>query len=618
MNPNEQKIFDLRTELASTSDDHERVALLNQIAFLSRIADTPLAIATAQESLQLAGKIGDDAGVAGAHLSLGFGQYMLAKFDLAQEHIVKALYLFERLEDSTSAARARMAMAATHWSTGNFDLALTNAFAGMKVLEAEDDEFTGWGWNIMGGIHQSIGDVDKAVEYFDKSLTAFEKIGSILGQARVMNGMAVALESIGDFEESLKFSQKALDMHRAGGNPLGEARALNDMGSAYFRMQRLDEAKMHHEQSLALRRSISNRASEITSLLNLGIVHTALREFAKAHTHLLTALELAQEIGAKPKIYEIHHALSDSFERAGQIEKAFEHYKRFHDLKEEVLSNETSTRLRHLQTNLATEKAERDTEIERLKNHELAEANAEIERQMAILDEQATNIEIANAVLEEQNMTIAQMHQESERLLLNVLPNAIAKRLKQGEKIIADSFENVTVLFADIVGFTQLSARTSPPELVEMLDAIFSDFDALAEKYGLEKIKTIGDCYMVVGGVPLPRADHAHAVSRMALEMQGAIKRLSDATNANLRIRIGIHTGAVVAGVIGKKKFSYDLWGDTVNTASRMESHGEPDTVHISQAVFELLKNDFACQERGEQEIKGKGRMKTYFLTSRR
>ena len=150
---------------------------------------------------------------------------------------------------------------------------------------------------------------------------------------------------------------------------------------------------------------------------------------------------------------------------------------------------------------------------------------------------------------------------------------------------------------------------------MQILDAIFSDFDALAEKYGVEKIKTIGDCYMVVGRIPTPRQDHAEAVAKMALEMRDAIERFGKAVGEDMSVRIGLHTGAVVAGVIGKKKFSYDLWGDTVNIASRMESHGEAGKIHVSEAVYLKLKDRFHCERRGEIEIKGKGLMTTYYIT---
>lgn len=210
---------------------------------------------------------------------------------------------------------------------------------------------------------------------------------------------------------------------------------------------------------------------------------------------------------------------------------------------------------------------------------------------------------------------------KSDKLLLNILPKPIAERLKRQEQTIADDFAEVTVLFADIVGFTKLSSRVSPTELVKLLNRIFSEFDKLTETHGLEKIKTIGDAYMVVGGLPVPREDHAEAIARMALDMQQEIAKFNaDQAQYNshsthkLKIRIGINTGPVVAGVIGKKKFIYDLWGDTVNIASRMESHGIAGYIQVSEATYQHLKENFRFKPRGAIEVKGKGEMLTYIL----
>jgi class 3 adenylate cyclase len=201
---------------------------------------------------------------------------------------------------------------------------------------------------------------------------------------------------------------------------------------------------------------------------------------------------------------------------------------------------------------------------------------------------------------------------------LNILPEEIANRLKRGDSTIADTFAEVTVLFADIVGFTQLSSRVSPTELVSLLNDIFSTFDRLADKHGLEKIKTIGDAYMVVGGLPIPRSDHAEAIAEMALDMQEAITDFSNTQNQDFSIRIGINSGPVVAGVIGIKKFIYDLWGDTVNTASRMESHGKPGCIHVTSATYQILQNKYLFDSRGAIEVKGKGEMNTYLLKCRK
>lgn len=209
---------------------------------------------------------------------------------------------------------------------------------------------------------------------------------------------------------------------------------------------------------------------------------------------------------------------------------------------------------------------------------------------------------------------LAEEQKKSEHLLLNILPETIVNRLKEQPTTIAEAFADVTVLFADIVGFTQLATQVSPQELVALLNRIFSAFDELAEKHGLEKIKTIGDAYMVVGGLPNPRKDHAEAIVEMALDMQQAINTFNIETGFSCNIRIGINTGAVVAGVIGIKKFIYDLWGDTVNIASRMESHGIPGNIQISESTYQQVKDKYALKSRGLIEIKGKGEMQTYLV----
>ena len=205
----------------------------------------------------------------------------------------------------------------------------------------------------------------------------------------------------------------------------------------------------------------------------------------------------------------------------------------------------------------------------------------------------------------------------SERLLLNVLPHSVAQRLKADPGIIADSFPEVTVLFADIVGFTKLSEGVSPEGLVAVLNEMFTLFDSILDHRGLEKIKTIGDAYMAVAGLPVPATDHAVRAAHMALDMIEALDDFNQRKGTSLQVRIGIHSGAVVAGVIGKRKFTYDLWGDTVNTASRMESHGVAGRPQMTEPTRQRLSEPFLFEERGVVEIKGKGEMRTWFLSGR-
>ncbi len=203
---------------------------------------------------------------------------------------------------------------------------------------------------------------------------------------------------------------------------------------------------------------------------------------------------------------------------------------------------------------------------------------------------------------------------DAERLLLNVLPHEIADRLRAGESAIADAHGEVTILFADLVGFTALASKMDPLSLVDLLNAVFSAFDEQVEKLGLEKIKTIGDAYMVVGGLPRPRADHAAAICTLALQMQAAVGAVNAVRGTEMDLRIGIHTGSVVAGVIGRSKFSYDLWGDAVNIASRLESHGAPGRIQISATTVRAMGAGFQTEARGLIALKGRGQLESWWL----
>lgn len=214
-------------------------------------------------------------------------------------------------------------------------------------------------------------------------------------------------------------------------------------------------------------------------------------------------------------------------------------------------------------------------------------------------------------------MLLQSEYQRSEDLLLNILPAPIATRLKNETGAIADRYESVTVLFADIADFTQLARSLDPDEVVELLSMVFARFDKLVNQNGLEKIKTVGDAYMLAGGIPEPLPDHCKLVARVALQMMEVIERLNRQIEHQLSIRIGIHTGPVVAGVIGTNKFSYDVWGNAVNVASRMQTQSEPGRIQVSEAVYEILKDDYEFKERGRIDVKGVGKMKTYFLEGR-
>ncbi|MDB9511736.1 adenylate/guanylate cyclase domain-containing protein [Kamptonema animale CS-326] len=248
-----------------------------------------------------------------------------------------------------------------------------------------------------------------------------------------------------------------------------------------------------------------------------------------------------------------------------------------------------------------------------------------IQNQQQLLQEQTKQLQecvgrLQNEIQERQRAELALRiaKKKSDHLLLNILPAAVVENLKKGAGSAAERFDSATVLFADIVDFTSMAARTSPLELVSLLNQIFSKFDQLTEKHGLEKIKTIGDAYMVAGGLPITRLDHLEAIADMALDMQSAIGDFKTDLDRPFQIRIGIHTGPVVAGVIGTKKFTYDLWGDTVNVAFRMESQGLPGYIQVTTDIYDRLKDEYLFEERGTINVKGKGEMLTYWLKAKK
>ena len=224
---------------------------------------------------------------------------------------------------------------------------------------------------------------------------------------------------------------------------------------------------------------------------------------------------------------------------------------------------------------------------------------------------------LSNLEIDQKNTAYALLaveQEKSENLLLNVLPREIANILKEKDQTIANNFERASILFADLVGFTPLTESLTPEEMIGLLNEIYSHFDGLVDKYGVEKIRTIGDNYMVASGVPTPRADHAQAIAKMALDMLKYTESLPEHNGSLINFRIGINSGPLVAGVIGKKKFHYDVWGDTVNTASRMESHGVPGKIQVTEDTYQILADEFVFESRGKIDVKGKGEMKTWFL----
>ena len=543
------------------------------------LSDYVRALEYYSRALSLNEELGNKRGVASILGNIGNVYYYLSDYPRALDYYGKALVLAEELGNKAAMATHFGNIGTVQQNLSDYTRALEYM---SKALSLNEELGNKQGVAIhlgnIGNVHLNLLDYPRALEYIGKALALDEELGNKTGVAIDLGNIANVYYYLSDYSRALEYMGRALSLNEELDNKRGVASILGNIGNVHQKLSDYARALEQMGKALALDEELDNKAGMATWLGNIGATY-AKQDFDgydpdKAEEYLLRAIDLSTGIGYKAVLIEFHKTLSDLYEQEQRLGDAFEHFKKHIAIKEEV--------------------------------------NVEEVKKQEAIREQRKAIELAKAAADAK-------HQATEQLLHNVLPPTIAARMLDGTQLIAEKIPSVSVLFADIVNFTKLSQSITPEELVEGLDRIFSEFDALVEKHGLEKIKTIGDAYMVVAGAPEVRADHAETMANFALEMVEKMKEFrSISTGEEVQIRIGIHSGEVVAGVIGKKKFAYDLWGDAVNTASRMESHGEAGKIHCSAAFMRAVETvqvpSLRFIPRGEMDIKGKGKMKTYFL----
>ncbi|MBK8911554.1 MAG: tetratricopeptide repeat protein [Chlorobi bacterium] len=494
-------------------------------------------------------ELGDRSGVARVTGNIGIVYDSLSEYAKALEYGSRALALHEELGD-------RSGVAAT---TGN-----------------------------IGNVYVYLSDYPKALEYLSRALALYEELGNRSGVAMATNNIGIVYKSLSEYPNALEYFSRALALHEELGQRSGVARATGNIGGVYGSLSEYPKALEHFTCALALHEELGDRSGVAIITGNLGSLY-AQKDFAeynpaKAEELLQQAITLNEELGTKDQLYVAHQSLATLYEQESRFEEALTHFKKFHEVKEEVQSEE------------AKKKA----------------IQVEQQRQIAEM-EKRTAAERARA-------------KATEELLHKTLPPSIADRMISGERQIADRFDSASILFADVVGFTPMTAQMPASAVLEFMNFVFAHFDSIAAKHGCERIKTIGDGYMAACGAPIECPDHAERIARMAMEMLEDVALPESITehlppNTEFEIRIGLHTGSITGGVIGTGKLAYDIYGDTVNTASRMESHGEAGKIHVSEEFAAALSSaintgelPITLEERGELNIKGKGTLRTYFL----
>jgi len=429
--------------------------------------------------------------------------------------------------------------------------------------------------SIIGIIYQHLSNLSKALEYIQKSLYIFEELGDKSGIARNSINIGNINTELLNYKLALEYNEIALSIYQEIDEKMGSASALGNIGNVYYNLLEYPKAIEFFSQSLKMNEEIKNKFGVNVCLGSIGCTYLRIEDYPKAIDYLSKAYSIAIEIGEKHTLKEWLNALSEVYEKLGDINSAFSYFKQYIEVKEEIQSEDAQNKA------------------------QLFDQRRKIEE-----DEKARQLKLAR-------------FQEQERIFHNILPISIANRLIEGELSIAESFENVSIFFSDIVGFTTLSTNIEPSELVKGLNTIFTAFDRIGTIYCLEKIKTIGDAYMAVCGVPESYEDHALRTANFALEAIAILPTLQLHQDfQNLQFRIGLHSGGVVAGIIGEKKFAYDVWGDAVNVASRMESNSEAGRIHISEQFAKAIESypEFTLIPRGAINIKGKGTMNTFWL----
>lgn len=563
------------------------------------------------------------------------------KFDLLPsfDYALRAVELSRTLESSELAASLNV-LGIAYRNISNYPKALETFLEALKLALASNNlREQGYAYNNIGDVYRLQGNYEWASENIAKARKVFETMNNSEGIGYSFMRLGEIAEAQRHFEEAFQYHTRAFDVRRSMRDTTQMFVSLIKIGGIHQAERRFPQALECYHRSLEYMENSGATSDVASTLARIASAEYDMGRFSDAVATAERGLALAQKTRTMIDIQELCSVLWRSYAALNDYKPALTFQSLYLATRDSITNEEGIKKTATIQIRYEIQRKQDELEAAEkasqfikwglasglvmalgligilINRYRLKQrANAEILRQQAILTEQSREIELANSALQEKNLLIEEERQLSERLLLNVLPASIATRLMSGEKLIADRFANVTVVFADIAGFTELSRQISPEELVALLDTIFSEFDTIAEKYHLEKIKTIGDCYMLVGGLPEPSKDHTGRVARAALAMQEAVRLLNEMNKLNVSMRIGIHAGEVVAGVIGKKKFSYDLWGDTVNIASRMESHGEAGKIHVSEEIFAALHEAFIFEKRGEIDIKGKGFMRTWFL----
>ncbi len=631
------------------------------------------AVISIGKSLDINQEIQNEPELAAGLLELGDIYRIKNDFESSKEYLHKSLELFEKMNDDSGIARAYALLGNIYLVKSDFPGSVEHYEKALVILDRIGDHQRMAGTlSNLGGVYYYTGDYPKAIEKFQKALTINEKAGNKLWMLANLGNTGNIYYELSEYEKALEYFQKAYKLGTELNNNYSNIGTLSNIGSVYVKLSDDEKALEHFQKALQLSYETGDQHNIAEDLYNIGdlymrhsryaesfeYIQNALAQSEKAGTQdkisfgyickgdwfhnapdnvqlklgfnpeekninalkfIQKGLKIAEEINAVNEQKEGQETLSQVFEILGDYKKALESYKKFIDIRDKIQGEESKKQVTRKEMQYEFDKKESLAKAEQEKKDAIA--LKEIQRQKLLRNGFIggfSAVLVFAGVFFKQRNKIRDGKKRSDELLLNILPEEVAEELKAKGSAEAKQFDEVTVMFTDFKGFTKISERLSPSELVTEIDTCFKEFDQIISKYNIEKIKTIGDSYMCAGGLPVENRTNACDVVNAAVEIQKYMKehleqRLKEGKEI-FEIRTGIHTGPVVAGIVGVKKFAYDIWGNTVNIASRMESSGEAGKVNISGATYNLVKDKFNCTHRGKIDAKNIGEIDMYFV----
>lgn len=579
----------------STAKLQEALALFQSIHYQKGIADTYSSLGLAYEhqgnlnealknhlaALKALESENDKQGVAKCYSNIGIVYDKQGNYPEAIKYYKTALEINKETGYKKGIGNCYNNIGVVFSLQGNYPDALTSYFNALKITEEIGDKREiGYCYNNIGNVFHKQSNHPEALKNFLTALKLYEEANYTRGIGACYCNLANIYDEQADYPKALNGYLTALKLFEESGDKSSIGNCYNNIGNIYQRQGNYTEALENYRTGLKTIESIGDKRGVGVCLVNLGAIYLKQNAHDKAIEMLGKAEAILNEVGDKNAIKETYIGLSATYKSAGNYKDALNYYELYDRIKTEILGLESQKQINNLRFTHDLETKEKQLEIEHLRNVELKRER-----------------------------------DRSEALLLNILPSEVAEELKEKGEAEAKLFDEVTVLFTDFKSFTTVSEKLTPQELVGELNECFKAFDEIIGKYNIEKIKTVGDAYLAAAGLPSPNQSHADDMIKAALEIRDfMVSRRKELGNRTFEMRVGIHSGSVVAGIVGVKKFAYDIWGDTVNTAARMEQNGVPGKVNISHTTYELVKDKFKCEYRGEIDAKNKGKLKMYFV----